>query len=699
MTLSFVKKVVILILLEVCLLSHICFAQELGDVNFDASVNIVDALLVAQNYVNIEPVVFYENAADVNCSGRPDIVDALLIAQYYVNLLERFPCEGMTAVPEKTPHPLCEALTEAPLSGIFQVLRPEKSSTLYTSEHFAARWNPADNVPLTAAQVQSGLNGLEKIWDFYINDLGFQEPYFDSLVKYKVSINISDQGWATGAGTGQKDPEMWVHYNAFKDTAVLAHEFTHTLQFSTQGMRDSRFVGWFWESHAEWMRHQYFPDQVNCAEALVNAPHLYYGSTRDRYCNWQFWEYLKDCYCYKVVNDMWTKAPKPGEAGYDKIDPFTVLMENMGWSLEELNDTFGDWAMKNALWDYNNGDVYARAFGSYDERNALRHNRVTQLEALDMNLRRFVVPSYWAPQRWGYNLVKLLPDNPGEDSQIRLSFKGVMQNQSNAASFGSYALEPSRPANPDSGWRWGLAARDSAGKRRYSPLQGSVQGEIEFDVKADDRELWLVVLGAPVQKHQIFWDQIYYTIYRYPWMVQLDGAWPEGFHPAEVPPGSGHYHPNGDGWVANTASVDSTVYVGPHARVLGNARVSGNARIEDWAEVSGNARVRDNAVIQDHALVSAGEVYENARIGALSIMNNGTTRVHGSAYVASVINALPGVEISGTAQLLGDMELSVAVSKGVYYGLVDAATSVDPAYGANRTSPMTEVTRPGPYWW
>jgi hypothetical protein len=41
-----------------------------------------------------------------------------------------------------------------------------------------------------------------------------------------------------------------------------------------------------------------------------------------------------------------------------------------------------------------------------------------------------------------------------------------------------------------------------------------------------------------------------------------------------------HQHPNGGGWVSDTAEVSDTAYVGPNAQVFGNARVSGNARIE-----------------------------------------------------------------------------------------------------------------------
>ncbi|MBN2738194.1 MAG: hypothetical protein JXR70_14515 [Spirochaetales bacterium] len=65
-----------------------------GDVNDDGVVNIVDALLIAQRYVNL-PVsgIFIEEKADVNCSQKIDIVDALLVAQYYVGLIDEFSCE------------------------------------------------------------------------------------------------------------------------------------------------------------------------------------------------------------------------------------------------------------------------------------------------------------------------------------------------------------------------------------------------------------------------------------------------------------------------------------------------------------------------------------------------------------------------------------------------------------------------------
>jgi hypothetical protein len=38
-----------------------------------------------------------------------------------------------------------------------------------------------------------------------------------------------------------------------------------------------------------------------------------------------------------------------------------------------------------------------------------------------------------------------------------------------------------------------------------------------------------------------------------------------------------HQHKNGGGWVANTATVEDSVYIGPDAQVSCNAQVYGDA--------------------------------------------------------------------------------------------------------------------------
>ena len=70
-------------------------------------------------------------------------------------------------------------------------------------------------------------------------------------------------------------------------------------------------------------------------------------------------------------------------------------------------------------------------------------------------------------------------------------------------------------------------------------------------------------------------------------------------------PVAAHQHPNGGGWVADTAKVADTSYVGPDAWVYGNAEVSGTARVYGDAQVSGTARVSGDAWVSDYNTDSA----------------------------------------------------------------------------------------------
>ena len=103
---SQVLSKVLIITVLIFLFSTLLWAAELGDVNNNASVDIVDALLIAQYYVGLDPTVFDPSVADVDCNGSINIVDALLIAQYYVGLVLEFPCATLEPTPTSTPVPI-----------------------------------------------------------------------------------------------------------------------------------------------------------------------------------------------------------------------------------------------------------------------------------------------------------------------------------------------------------------------------------------------------------------------------------------------------------------------------------------------------------------------------------------------------------------------------------------------------------------
>ena len=74
-----------------------------GDVNNTGKVDIVDALVIAQKYVGLNPPVFNEAVADVNADGVINIVDGLVVAQYYVGLIPSLSCKQVTPVPTTPP--------------------------------------------------------------------------------------------------------------------------------------------------------------------------------------------------------------------------------------------------------------------------------------------------------------------------------------------------------------------------------------------------------------------------------------------------------------------------------------------------------------------------------------------------------------------------------------------------------------------
>jgi hypothetical protein len=527
----------------------------------------------------------------------------------------------------------------------------------YESEHFAFYW--ADGTNMTVASAQSAANALENIWDQYFGAPMFMtEPYCTQTTKYKNSVNIANDNGLTG-GSWDGKMGMWVGPGAAADHWGLAHEFMHGVQSISGGLScggNQNYCGWIYESHANFSPHQTseYDSDVHCSEMLANAPHLYLGSTRDRYCNWQFMEYLKDKQCYQAVNDIWTLKPAAN-------DPFTKIMQSRGWSIAQLNDFFGDWAMHNVTWDYKeSGAAFRNSFGKItDTSRPERRNRLTRLEPLNASYatnRQFQSPFYGAPQRWGYNVVRLVPEAGA--TSVTVKFRGVVQNAAN------------------SDWRWGLVATDAnLTTARYSSLQAGSDGELCFSIKSGE-SLWLVVTATPSVQKQIYWDQPYASIYRYPYMVELDGAWPEGYQNGaqDACPGGTVRHANGGGCAPS--SLSASVYVAPNAKVLGGT-------------VSGSARIEDQATILNGATVSGGIV------GGLSVLNRfsvaGTAEVRSTFYPPGFFES--GQGLSGSAKLLGDVEYrgqGLNRNSGSFSGFVDNTTA---------SMSISEVTTPPPYAW
>jgi len=402
----------------------------------------------------------------------------------------------------------------------------------------------------------------------------------------------------------------------------------------------------------------------------------------------------------------------------------------------------GHYAMRSVIFDYGVRRATFRTNWN-NVADTERYQRYTYLQALNGSTifpaqqqdwvaanNRYVSPHAYAPQRLAFNIIRLYPDGGGNwtaGSTVTVNFRGIVQTANNVPNYAprsGYTLEgvaAHAHNNPGSAWRYGLvavngdaAATTNTASARYSQLMrtdttGTNRGagpDVSMTLQSGETQLYLVVTAAPTQPHKLRWDQYHYTSYRFPYMVQINGAKPEGFQGTSGV--TWRTHPNGGGQIASTvpaANVSATAFIAPNARVFGGT-VSGNARLEGRAVVRGGT-VSGNAVIREHASVRSGTVTgdaivaDGATIWGATVNQN--ARVHGSALLlggtvtgnaevggAAVIN---GGTISGTARALGDAFGSLTQSSGVWYA-AESGAARDPQ-GANRTIEMIrEFTAP-----
>ena len=89
---------------------------------------------------------------------------------------------------------------------------------------------------------------------------------------------------------------------------------------------------------------------------------------------------------------------------------------------------------------------------------------------------------------------------------------------------------------------------------------------------------------------------------------------------SNLPENAQHKHKNGGGYVANTARVDDTVFVGPHALVYGSAELTERVCVVDSAQVSGHAKLSGDVIVSGNAWVdgttkaSTGRIWKNVRV-------------------------------------------------------------------------------------
>ncbi|NII28830.1 T9SS type A sorting domain-containing protein [Pseudoflavitalea sp. X16] len=531
------------------------------------------------------------------------------------------------------------------------------------SENFVCFWGPVvgehpetytdPNLRFTPAQV---LDTLEKIYDKFVHGIRFcKDDSTTNLGKYKIIVVINDTwppggptGWAFGSSYDEVIGAMWVHPGAVRDGAVLSHELTHSLQGQNNIDRNlaggfrNQSTGSFWETHANFMRLQLYPQFAKEDVPRWMATRSFqYSSTRHHYCAFNLLLTIQELDSLGMVNRLWQESAA-------NEHPLMTYRRLKGWTQSQLNDFIWEYAKRDVIADYNvlGTGAYIRA-ELRRLQNAEPHylwRQYTLLKRVNDSLPRYVVPDYHAPQDYGYNIIPLHPTCANR--MVKVKFKG------HAEAAGA-------------GWRYGFVAVKADGKTaRYSASYTAPEGEVTFAMQEDETALYLVVSGAPSSHTTYVWEAGFPKIKRFPYEISIANAVPEGYQTGyrDEFRSAGHIHANGGGWVSNSATVDASVYVGPKAIVRGSSRLTGNVRIEGTAWVE-NAVLSDNVVVSGNAQVFGGTLSGSVQVTDNAILSYCTV----SGNVIAKDNALEwGVTLGNGVVVGGDAEIGSCSSTGVY---------------------------------
>ncbi len=515
----------------------------------------------------------------------------------------------------------------------------------HTVEHAVMRgWNEEDR-----ANFERGIPGMfqqaELVYHTYTERLALRSSVVSRRPEKRgdgIKYTIPIQATAGEAVMGCDDDFGWGCQLA---GTFSAHELVHGFQAQTGSM-----TGHFWETHANFPQtynglYESMPFIVAEGAAPPSGGRTYY---HDR----SFFEHLAQSPEYGpiFISKLWYDGPTATDAHpypfetFTRLDPdpATPLALEYARMVQRLVTydftTFADAPPGSGNTPYGNDGVpspvnrYRETLASAEavRTDMERRGRVV-LKAMPEAPGWWRVPRHVAPQQFGWNL-------------CRMDFKT-----------GEVACELEGYCNParKPQWRASFVAVMKDGSPAYGPIFR--EGEkSRFQVPADTVELYLTVCAVPdlILPIGLTTDFRSFEQEPFPYRVRLEGCAPCPFVPEVFPAVDGAAHSNGSGFVAKSAKVDASVFVGPNARVLGDSVLTGKARVEDHATVV-DSTITEEAVVGGYALVTEkSTVRGRARVLDYAVVKAGST-VSGNARLLEHGQLMSGKECAGHMTIKG----------------------------------------------
>lgn len=417
------------------------------------------------------------------------------------------------------------------------------------SEHFIIFWEKGlelvgNTITLdgNTVNVNTLLSNAEKIWDKYVNDLGFLVPGQSTTDKLKIEMFIVNQTDWRADGSGSEATMHTISSNAVKDVTTkvglfhcnpaaanargghtLAHEIGHTFQYLvsadlgvTHGLNyvlgtNSSGNEW-WEDCANWQAYKMYPQMQfsdgEYYEGYIRRHHLNIHHEAARYNNCFYHDWWCQQHGQNTIGRVWRESIKPE-------DPTQAYMRIFGYNTETFaDDQYQCYAHFTSI-DIDGVRDYGKAkIGS--EPNRLMEPSAEILSSYLGNDKSYwVVDPAFCVQNYGYNANPLRV--PAAGTVIKASFKGIV---------GAPGYRNINPAY--AGWRYGIAAYCTDGKRYYSEMGKDKEGEITFTVPQNCKYMWFVVMGAPTTYWTHSWNDNDADDEQWPYAVSFTNTDPLG---------------------------------------------------------------------------------------------------------------------------------------------------------------------------
>lgn len=417
------------------------------------------------------------------------------------------------------------------------------------SEHFVIFWakgltkqangNIVGGASSSVCNVNTLLRNAEKIWDVYVNQLGFLEPGRSTTDRVKIEMYIVNQSewradgsgvdgkvWTAGTGTSKTSKSHKVgmfHCNAWaaSDNVTVAHEIGHTFQYlvsadlgSLHGLNyvlgDNSNGNEWWEDCANWQAHKVYPAQQFSTNWGNNQDmhHMNIIHEGARYNNCYYQDWWCQLHGLNTIGRIWREATKPE-------DPIQAYMRIFNHDEQSFADEQFTGYAHIAAMDIDSWQKYGQGLIGSEQQRLQEVPEAIVASHLNGETDWWIVDPAYCPQNYGYNANPL--KIPAAGTVVKATFKGL------TGATGYRSIYPER-----AGWRYGLVAYAADGTRTYGEMGRDAEGEVSITVPEGCTHMWFVVMGAPTKWWSHSWNDNDADDEQWPYAVRFSGTDPYG---------------------------------------------------------------------------------------------------------------------------------------------------------------------------